>query len=122
MLILAVAAITLGCQAGPPPGARALKIEIVGKGGNTVEGNLAASSPPTAGLSNKAFAIKVPGSIELQAGPSEYTLVVSGGMPDEDLIKVFVDGRELKRGNEVVYEANNGPRLTFTIDSKTATP
>ena len=115
VLACALAAVGLcGCgPAGPPPNAKTLKFETTGKSGKLV-GSLRAASPGTAGIATKGFEVAVPGSVELKAGPSEYTLVIDG-MPKDVTLKLSVDGKELLRGQDIIWEDDKGPRLTFNV-------
>ena len=96
--------------------AKTIRIEV-GKGKGKASGMLKASSPQTAGLGTNRFDFEIPGSFEVKGGPSEYMVVFNSASKEmKQSIKLFVDGRELKRGADYVFEADRGPRLTFTVN------
>lgn len=69
--------------------AQTIRLEMT-KGSGPVSGILKASTPGMAGISSKNF----------------------------DLWTLSVDGRELKRGPDMVVEDDKGPRVTFEVGSK----
>ncbi|MCA9795474.1 MAG: hypothetical protein KC910_26885 [Candidatus Eremiobacteraeota bacterium] len=120
---LALLLVMFGCgPSGPPPGARKLAIVVDGKPG-TLEGTIKANNPGAAGLSSKNFKIEVPGKLEIDAGPSEYTIIFysmnSYWMKN---YKIMLDGKELLRGRDMVVEDDKGPRITLNVNAATPTP
>jgi len=110
-----IAALCLaGCAAGPPPNAKKVRFVAEGQPGPKISGLLRAASPGTAGMATKSVEFDVPGSIEFMGGPSEYSLTLSGPS-DKVKFQIFVDGKELKRGPDIVWEDDKGPRLTFEV-------
>ncbi len=105
--------------------AQTIKLEVRGSG--PVKGILQADTPGMAGLSHNNFEFEAPGNFEVKGGPSGYSItfdkIPEASKKDWTLT---VDGRELKRGADIIVEDDKGPRLTFMVGVKkpaaTATP
>jgi hypothetical protein len=116
-MILVVAGMGMGCsQPAPPANAKTIKIVVQGPKGNKFQGNLQAASPGTAGMGNRAIEITAPGELEFKAGPSEYTLTMNG--LSGCTYTMFMDGKQMNRGADMVVEDDKGPRITFTVPDK----
>ena len=125
-LLLTLAFLVVGCASEmESENAQTIKLEVRGSG--PVEGTLQADTPGMAGLSTNNFKFDAPGNFEVKGGPSGYSItfhkIPSASVKDWTLT---VDGRELKRGPDIIVEDDKGPRLTFTVGVKkpaaTATP
>lgn len=98
--------------------AKTIRVEVT-EGTGKAAGTLKASSPQTAGLGTNRFEFDIPGSFEVKGGPSEYMVVFDSASKEmKNSIKLSVDGKELKRGGDYVYEADKGPRLTFVVNDE----
>jgi hypothetical protein len=93
---------------------KAIKIEATGPSGSGLSGTIRASNASTAGMTSKDFEIKIPGFMEVKGGPSEYEIIFRG-LPSNVLYKITVDGRELKRGSDMIVDDDKGPRAVFTV-------
>jgi hypothetical protein len=122
LLLLAVG--VFGCSTEMvAPGAQVIKLEFK-EGTGKIGGILKASSPGTAGISAKNFDFEAPGSFEVKGGPSDYMLTFNSLPKGQEKGWVLsLDGRELKRGADMIVEDDKGPRVLFSIDPKaSATP
>jgi hypothetical protein len=93
---------------------KTIKIEATGPSGSGLSGTIRAASPSEAGMTTKDFEIKIPGSMEVRGGPSEYEIIFRG-MPSNVHYTITVDGRELKAGSGMTVEEDKGPKVTFEI-------
>ncbi len=125
-LYLALVCLVVGCSSEmESENSQTIKLEVRGSG--PVEGTLQADTPGMAGLSTNNFKFEAPGNLEVKGGPSGYSVtfhkISDSSVKDWTLT---VDGRELKRGPDIVVEDDKGPRLTFAVGVKkpaaTATP
>ena len=98
--------------------AQVIEIQFA-EGSGTASGIIKAGNPGMAGMTSKNFDIQVPGKFECTGGPSEYTITFNS-LPKtlERAWTVTVDGRQLKRGPDMVVEDDKGPRVTFNIGRK----
>ncbi len=97
--------------------AQAIRLEVRGSG--KVKGILQADTPGMAGLSHNNFEFEAPGQFEVKGGPSGYSItfdtIPAASTKDWTLT---VDGKELKRGADIIVEDDKGPRLTFMVGVK----
>lgn len=119
--LLPILALTflLGCNTSmEAENAQKIKLEFT-QGSGPVSGIIKASTPGMAGISSKNFDITAPGSFELMGGPSEYEIVFNSLTPEmKKGWTLSIDGRELKRGKDMVVEDDKGPRVSFSVGSK----
>lgn len=116
--VLLASLLLVACGGGPPPDAKTIKIEAIGPSGKgKIMGSIKANNPGSAGISNKSFEFDIPGSVEVKGGSSEYEIKLLGGVPRDVKIQISIDGKVLKPGQDMVYEADQGPRITFDIDT-----
>lgn len=119
LLTVSLALSLVGCNTTmEAENAQTIKLEFK-EGSGTVSGNLKASNPGMAGITNKTIEITVPGSFEVKGGPSEYEILFTS-IPDS-LRKSWtlsVDGEELKRGKGMIVEDDKGPRISFPVRGK----
>ena len=122
--LIIVALLLAGCSSPPPPKQVPLKLEVTGTGGK-LEGTIKPDNAMSAGMAQRNIDIAIPGSLELKAGTAEYTILLNG-IPSTAQLKISVNGKELKRGQDMVWEDDKGPRITFTVnvlqDTPTPTP
>ena len=121
MRLLLLCLLLAGCASGPRPNQVPIKLEASG-GSGKLEGTLKPDNPGQAGMAGKNIDLGVPGVLEFAGGTAEYTLVLNG-IPAGTTLKISVNGKELKRGQDMIWEDDKGPRITFQVNAlKTATP
>lgn len=110
-----------GCSTDmAPENAQVIKVEVK-KGNGKASGMIKAASPGTAGISSKRFEFEIPGSVEVKGGPSEYTIQFDSSSKEmRQSTVISLDGRELKKGKDMVWEDDKGPRITLVTEGKKA--
>ena len=119
--LLLLASLNLAC-ATKMESENAQDIVISVDGGNgKLSGSISTDNPASSGVAQQNFDIESPGKFELRGGPSAYS-VTFNPIPKEldKKWKISVDGRELKRGSDMIVEDDKGPRATFTVGMKKA--
>lgn len=126
--ILFTSIILTGCgQKKEDPNKRTVKIEVNVKEGQTpvnptVNGGLNANDSKSAGFVSQIIKITPPGFQEIKCGPSEYELKLLDFNSRHHELKMYMDGKEMKRGQDMVVIDNpeRGFSVTFKIDEKGA--
>ncbi|MFA7481726.1 MAG: hypothetical protein WC314_14555 [Vulcanimicrobiota bacterium] len=102
--------------------AQTIKI-IFPEGEGQVGGTIKTNNPASSGVGQQNFDITLPGEFEIRGGPSAYEIVFNALPKDlKRSWKITVDGRELKRGPDMIVEEDRGPRVSFTVGAKTPSP
>ena len=105
VLVMGFAVLLQGCgNSTDVANKKTVKVEISGPSGSVVHGTIRAEVPAQAGLSNANLTINVPGSQEFQMGPSGYEMKLLDWKKSEQTVKVYLDGKELPRGNGLLVD------------------
>ena len=114
-----------GCTRKEDPNKSTIKIEVNIKEGQkpvnpTVNGSLVSRDAKSAGFVSQIIKITPSGSMEVKGGPSEYELKLLDFNNRHHEFKLFIDGRELKRGEDMVVMDNTerGFIVTFKVEEK----
>ena len=119
-LCLTLTLLLVGCSSsGPGPNQVPIKLETTGPAGK-LEGTLKPDDPGAAGMAGKNIDMPIPGVLEFPGGPAEYSLVLNG-LPSTAKLTISVDGKELKRGQDMIWEDDKGPRISFSVKAPAAT-
>jgi hypothetical protein len=119
LVCLAFLLMVSGCSSDmAAENAQTIKIEVK-KGTGKATGTIKAASPKTAGMATKRFEFDIPGSYETKGGPSDYMIQFdSSNKAMRSSTTISVDGRVLKRGKDMVWEDDKGPRISFGVKEK----
>lgn len=126
LLVILFSSLALtGCAKKENPNKSTIKIEINIKEGEkpvnpTVNGSLHANDSKGAGFISQIIKITPSGSQEIKAGPSEYELKLLDFNKRHHEFKMYIDGKELARGQDMVIMDNpeRGFMVTFKVKEK----
>jgi|GEM_PF-4449919 len=103
------------------PNKKTIKIEITGNKaaeGAVIHGDIEARDAVSAGLKMKNFEIKIPGSVEIQGGTSEYGIHVYDFNRGDMVFHVYINGKKLERGNDILIDEREGFNAIFKIEGE----